>query len=159
MAADIYERLAQHLDNLPGGFPRTESGVEVRILRRLFTPEDAELALHLDRLTLAGGTMFKIAPHLASTDPGDSGQKVEGDEGQVKQGSGVGQDLGRVAIMAGSGAAIGGLADRSWQGAGIGGAAGGVVGFASALLTRGREVELRAGSTLDVVFDRAVTVQ
>jgi len=47
MAADIYERLAQHLDNLPGGFPRTESGVEVRILRRLFTPEDAEFATHL----------------------------------------------------------------------------------------------------------------
>lgn len=47
MATDVYERLAQHLDNLPGGFSRTESGVELRILRRLFTPEDAELALHL----------------------------------------------------------------------------------------------------------------
>jgi len=47
MAANVYERLAQHLDDLPGGFPRTENGVEVRILRRLFTPEDAEFALHL----------------------------------------------------------------------------------------------------------------
>ncbi len=47
MAKDIYERLAEHLDNLPGGFPRTESGVEMRILRRLFTPEDAKLAVHL----------------------------------------------------------------------------------------------------------------
>ena len=47
MATDIYEKLAQHLDNLPAGYPRTESGVEIRILRRLFTPEDAELALHL----------------------------------------------------------------------------------------------------------------
>jgi len=47
MATDIYERLAEHLDNLPGGFPRTESGVEMRILRRLFTPEDANLAVHL----------------------------------------------------------------------------------------------------------------
>jgi electron transport complex protein RnfB len=44
---DIYQRLARHLDNLPGGFPSTESGVELRILKRLFTPEDAELALHL----------------------------------------------------------------------------------------------------------------
>jgi len=44
---DIYQRLAQHLDNLPGGYPSTESGVELRILKRLFTPEDAELALHL----------------------------------------------------------------------------------------------------------------
>ena len=47
MAANIYERLAQHLDDLPGGFPRSEGGAEFRILRRLFTPEHAELALHL----------------------------------------------------------------------------------------------------------------
>jgi hypothetical protein len=47
MATDVYERLAQHLDGLPGGFPRTESGVEIRILRRLFTPEFARLAVQL----------------------------------------------------------------------------------------------------------------
>ncbi len=47
MAKDVYERLAQHLDDLPAGFPRTESGVELRILRRLFTPEHAKLAVHL----------------------------------------------------------------------------------------------------------------
>ncbi|MDP1989698.1 MAG: 4Fe-4S binding protein [Syntrophales bacterium] len=47
MERDRYEKLAEHLDNLPGGFPRTDSGVEIRILRRLFTPEAAELALHL----------------------------------------------------------------------------------------------------------------
>ena len=44
---DVYERLATHLDNLPGGFPRTESGVELRILKRLFTEEEAALALYL----------------------------------------------------------------------------------------------------------------
>lgn len=47
MEIDHYEKLAKHLDDLPGGFPRTDSGVEIRILRRLFTPEEAELALHL----------------------------------------------------------------------------------------------------------------
>lgn len=47
MEKEIYQKLAQHLDNLPGGFPPTESGVELRILRRLFSPEEAELALHL----------------------------------------------------------------------------------------------------------------
>ena len=47
MTADLYERLAQHLDELPAGLPRTADGAEMRILRRLFTPEDAELALHL----------------------------------------------------------------------------------------------------------------
>ncbi len=44
---DVYEKLAQHLDNLPAGFPRTESGVELRILKRLFLPEEAQLATTL----------------------------------------------------------------------------------------------------------------
>ncbi len=42
--SDIYERLREHLDGLPGGFPATESEVHLRILRRLFTPEEAEIA-------------------------------------------------------------------------------------------------------------------
>jgi len=44
---DMYKKLAVHLDNLPGGFPATESGVEIRILKRLFTPTEAEAALSL----------------------------------------------------------------------------------------------------------------
>ncbi len=47
MIQSIYKKLARHLDNLPGGYPPTESGVELKILRRLFTPEEAELTLHL----------------------------------------------------------------------------------------------------------------
>ena len=44
---DVYEKLAQHLDNLPAGFPKSESGVEMRILKRLFSPQEAELATDL----------------------------------------------------------------------------------------------------------------
>ena len=47
---DIYQRLAKHLDNLPAGFPATESGVELRILRRLFSPREAEIALGLNMM-------------------------------------------------------------------------------------------------------------
>ena len=47
MESDVYERLAKFMDDLPAGFPRSQSGVELRILRRLFTPEEASLALHL----------------------------------------------------------------------------------------------------------------
>ncbi len=50
MAQDVYAALARHLDRLPGGFPATESGVELRILRRLFTEEEATLALRLTLL-------------------------------------------------------------------------------------------------------------
>jgi len=45
---DIYERLAKFLDRLPAGYPPAESGVELRILRKLFTPEEAELFMHLN---------------------------------------------------------------------------------------------------------------
>jgi ferredoxin len=47
---DIYRKLARHLDRLPGGYPATASGVELRILRRLFSPEEAALALKLSML-------------------------------------------------------------------------------------------------------------
>jgi hypothetical protein len=50
MEQELYERLAYYLDKLPGGYPSTESGVGVRILKRLFTPEEAELALYLTML-------------------------------------------------------------------------------------------------------------
>ena len=51
MSMEAYRKLALHLDALPNGFPPTESGVELRILERIFSPEDAELAAQL-RLTL-----------------------------------------------------------------------------------------------------------
>jgi Fe-S-cluster-containing hydrogenase component 2 len=41
---DAYQRLAQHLDALPNGYPATEEGTELRILARLFTPEEASVA-------------------------------------------------------------------------------------------------------------------
>lgn len=44
---DVYERLAKHLDNLPASYPATDSGVELRILKRLFTPEEADAAMAL----------------------------------------------------------------------------------------------------------------
>jgi Pyruvate/2-oxoacid:ferredoxin oxidoreductase delta subunit len=48
MSEDIYRQLAIHLDKLPGGFPATEDGLELRILKCLFTVEQAKLALHLN---------------------------------------------------------------------------------------------------------------
>ena len=43
----IYRDLQRHLDSLPIGYPATKSGVEVRILRALFTLEEAEIATKL----------------------------------------------------------------------------------------------------------------
>jgi len=44
MSEEIYRKLAQRLDAIPNGYPATESGVELRLLAKMFTPEEAALA-------------------------------------------------------------------------------------------------------------------
>lgn len=44
MAKDVYRRLAQRLDAIPNGFPQTKSGVELKLLAKMFTTEEARLA-------------------------------------------------------------------------------------------------------------------
>jgi len=118
----------------------------------------AELSIRIETLTLASGKVVKMTPTMSSVDSEGSDQKVVGKENEIKQGGTKGTDAARIATTAGTGAAIGGLADRSWKGAGIGAGAGAGVGLATVLLTRGREVDLHRGTTIDVVFDRAVPV-
>jgi hypothetical protein len=118
----------------------------------------AELGIRIETLTLPSGRTLKISPHLDSVDAGESAQKVVPGENEIKQGPNTGADAERIAKLAGTGAAIGGWTDRSWSGAGIGAGIGSGVGLGVVLLTRGRQVELRQGSTLDVVFERAVDV-
>lgn len=44
---EVYHNLRQHLDALPIGYPSTESGVEIKILKHLFTPLEAKIAIKL----------------------------------------------------------------------------------------------------------------
>lgn len=71
---DSYRRLAARLDALPNGFPATPDGVELRLLARLFTPEEAGLAAEL-RLTLE--TAAQIAARLGR-DPAATRQALKG---------------------------------------------------------------------------------
>lgn len=47
MHAEIYHKLGQHLHRHPLGFPGTANGVELELLEKLFTEEEAELAVEL----------------------------------------------------------------------------------------------------------------
>jgi len=47
----VYYKLAKVLDTLPNGFPSTENGVEIKLLKKIFTPEEADLFCDL-RLTM-----------------------------------------------------------------------------------------------------------
>ncbi len=67
---EIYPKLAKHLDQLPGGYPPTPDGLELRILRRLFTPAEAELALHLTLIPERAAVIAKRAGiPLAQVEP------------------------------------------------------------------------------------------
>jgi len=133
-------------------------GVIVQAKRSGRVTGRAELAIRLETLTLASGKVLKFSPHVSSVEDEDNGQKVKRNENTIRAGPSTGKDAERIAVLAGTGAALGGLTDQSWRGAGIGTGIGAGVGVATVLLTRGKEVQLRRGSTLDVVFDRPVAL-
>lgn len=123
----------------------------------------AELGIRLESLILPGGRTLKLQPRVAAVESDANGQFVS-EEDRVKQAPNTAKDAGQVAIYAGSGAAlgamIGGIGDGgALRGAGIGAGAGAAVGLVQTLFTRGNEVELRQGSTVDVVFDKPVTLE
>jgi len=59
MSEQIYHKLAKVLDTLPNGFPATPSGVEIKILKKIFQPEEVDLFCDL-RLT------FETAEQIAA---------------------------------------------------------------------------------------------
>jgi len=71
MSHDVYERLAGALDRLANGFPRTESNVELRILRLVFATDEAEVAAALTGRPATAADVARRAgldpPHVAAT--------------------------------------------------------------------------------------------
>ena len=45
---DIYRELQKHLDKMPVGYPATESGIEIKLLKHLFTPQQVKIAVKLN---------------------------------------------------------------------------------------------------------------
>lgn len=43
MSNEIYQKLAKVLDTLPNGFPATPDGLEIKLLKKIFLPDEAEL--------------------------------------------------------------------------------------------------------------------
>jgi len=67
MNDDIYSKVAKVLDTLPSGFPATENGLEIKLLKKVFTPEEGDLFCDL-RLT------FESAEQIAQR----TGRALEG---------------------------------------------------------------------------------
>jgi type IV secretion system protein VirB10 len=113
-----------------------------------------EMQLRLNTMILPNG--YTVNFNAIPSNAGTGGNESVDSEGKIKGDTDKSTDAGTVLKGTAIGAGIGGIASRSAGGAGIGAAAGAAVGLMAVLLTRGPELELPRGTTLDVVIDRAV---
>jgi len=87
----LYVKLQKHLNNQAIGFPSTKTGVETRLLKHIFTPEEAEIATFLsykfeplERIYSRVGTQIKSPEKLRNVL--DNIQKKGGIEIKIKDG-------------------------------------------------------------------------
>jgi hypothetical protein len=132
-------------------------GVISKITRPGRVKGRAELLVHFTSMIFPSGYTV-LLPGAVDNVPGQENQTVKDKEGTVGGGGGKGKDAGTIATNAGTGAAIGGLATQSGKGVGIGGAAGLAVGLATVLFTRGPDVRLESGTTVEMVLERPITI-
>lgn len=114
----------------------------------------AEVLIHFTTLIYPNGYTVML-PGSVENVPGAERTSMKGEEGTIRQDSQTGQKVGTVASAAGTGAVVGGLS-RGGKGAAIGAGIGGAVGTAIALLSRGSDVRLDAGTTIEMYIQRAV---
>jgi type IV secretion system protein VirB10 len=114
----------------------------------------AEVLMHFTTLIYPSGYTV-LLPGAVENAPGVDKTSVKDEEGTIRSDSQKGQKVGTVASSAGTGAVVGGLSNGG-KGALIGAGIGGAVGTAIALLTRGNDVRLDVGTTLEIVIQRDV---
>jgi hypothetical protein len=126
-----------------------------RILRPGRLKGKAILDLLFQSIKIPGHKQMNIMATLVRIDSeGNSGIRSEG---RIVGESSVGSDLGKVIVPSLAGAGIGSLAGGG-KGAGIGAGIGSAAGFTSILTTRGKDLEIQRGSTLDIKLVRPLII-
>ena len=110
-----------------------------------------ELTLNFQTLVLPSGITVPIYTSLGGA--GGAGERKG--EATVQGDSSKGEDAKTVGTTAAQGALIGVIADRG-KGAVVGGGVGAAAGTAAVLLTRGKDLVLEPGTTIEIVLDRPV---
>ncbi len=108
-----------------------------------------ELTLNFQTLVLPSGITVPIYTSLGGA--GGAGERKG--EATVQGDSSKGEDAKTVGTTAAQGALIGVIADRG-KGAVVGGGVGAAAGTAAVLLTRGKDLVLEPGTTIEIVLDR-----
>ncbi len=117
----------------------------------------AELLIHFTSMIYPSGYTVMLPGALENV-PGAEHATMKDSEGTIRQDSDTGKKMETVAKTAGTGAGIGGLGTGTWKGAGIGGGIGAGVGAAIGMLSRGGDVRLEPGTSVEMVIQRAVPV-
>jgi hypothetical protein len=116
----------------------------------------AEVLMHFTALVFASGYTVML-PGSIENSAGVDRTAVKDKEGTIQEDSDAGQKAGKVASAAGTGALIGGLSDGV-KGGLIGAGAGGAVGMAIATFSRGKDIQMMAGTTFEMVIEREVSL-
>ncbi len=136
-------------------------GVIDRVQRAGRVKGRASVSMHFTTMIFGNGTVLEI-PGTLNNLPGATDAKVKNAEGDVEQAGSRGKDAGTVARGAETGAgvgAIGGAIGGSpLAGAGYGAIAGGLTGLAYTLLTRGNDVNLQPGETVEMTLQRPLVL-
>jgi hypothetical protein len=117
----------------------------------------AEILFHFNTMIFPNGYTVDL-PGTLENEPGAQNHTVADKEGTVKANGQKGKDAGTVAKAGATGAVIGTVASGSAKGAGIGGLAGAAIGLGQVLLTRGQDVRIDQGTSLEMVLQRSLTV-
>jgi type IV secretion system protein VirB10 len=110
-----------------------------------------ELTLSFQTLVLPNGVTIPIYTSLG----GVGGEGKKSDENSIEGDSSKGDDAQQVGTAAGTGAVIG-VIGGGGKGGVIGAAGGAAVGVAGVLLSRGVDLVLEPGTTLEILLDRAL---
>jgi hypothetical protein len=114
----------------------------------------AQVLMHFTSLIYPTGYTV-ILPGAVENAPGVDKTGVKDEEGTLQKDSQTGSKVGTVATTAGTGAVVGGLS-QGGKGALIGAGVGGVVGTAIAMLSRGDDLKMDAGTTIELVVQRDI---
>jgi len=116
----------------------------------------AEVLFHFTALIFPSGYTVSVPGSVNDVPGADNGQVIN-KEGSVQSESTKGRDAGTIAGPAAEGALIGALA-RGGKGALVGSGVGGAVGLAEVLFTRGNEINYPAGTAVEMVLQRPITL-
>jgi type IV secretion system protein VirB10 len=116
----------------------------------------AEVLIHFTSMIYPNGYTVMLGGSVENT-PGAEKTSMKDSEGTIRQDSDAGKKAKEAAGGATTGAVIGAVT-AGGKGAGIGAGAGGVAGLAVGMLSRGADIRLEPGSSIEMEIQRDVTV-